>query len=187
MKNRTLNIALLSLIIACSSCNKITESIQQDIIVNDTVEFNIPTLNSITNLTTISGIPSKLNLEEQIKNNMNNFTVDNVKSVKLTTLNMALGLIAKDSIDINNNFGNLETIRFRISNNSKTNNIANTSIASGSKNGFISLTPTVIPDTLKSFLVNPVKTYEVIVKAKTVTSNAMRVRAAASYTVTLSR
>jgi hypothetical protein len=187
MRNRTLNIALLSLIVTFASCNKITESVQQDIIVNDTVYFDIPALTSTTTLTTISGISSNLNLESEIKNSVNDFTLSSVKATKITSLNLALGLIGNDSIDVSNNFGNLETLRFRISANDRFANLSNTTITSSAKSGSMALTPTIAPDSLISFLINPSKTYNVIVKAKTITTTTMKVRAAATYTITVSK
>lgn len=185
MKNRILNIALLSLIVVCISCNKITESIQQDIIVNDTVEFDIPVLSSTTTLTTISKIKSNLKLEDQLSNSINNFTAADIKYTKITSLNLDLDYV--DSIPSLNNLGNLETIRFRIAGNSSINNLANASIPSSSKSASLSLTPTIIPDTLKSFLINPEMTYEIIIKAKTVTTLPMKVKASATYTITVSK
>lgn|GEM_PF-1306773 len=187
MKNRTLNIALLSLIITFTSCNKITESIQQDIIIKDTVYFDIPVLSSTSTLTTIPEISSKLNLENEIRNSINNFTISNVKATKITSLNLALGLIGKDSIDAKNHFGNLETLRFRIAANGNFGNLASTTISSSVINGAIALTPSIAPDSLMSFLTNPSKTYNVIVKAKAITTTTMKVRAAATYTITLSK
>lgn len=193
MKNRLLNIALLSLIIACISCNKITESIQQDVIINDTIYFDIPVLNSTTTSITISGISSEINFENEIKNSMNNFTINDVKTTRLTSLNLALGLIVVDKetnekgIDPENNFGNLETLQFGIAANEKTGKLSSATISSGGTSGSLTLPPTIDPENLKPFLINPSKTYNIIVKAKKITTTPMKVQAAAKYTITLSR
>lgn len=188
MKNSRLNIALLCLIIIYTSCNKITESIQQDIIVRDTVYFDIPVLSSITGMTTISEISSTFNLEKQIKENINNFSIDQVQATKLKSLNIFLyPVINTDSIDVKNNFGNLENVKFRISTGGNINDVANTSITSNSVIQAAALTPTIEPEALKPFLIQPSKTYSVIVKAKTVTNTTLQVAAIATYTVTLSK
>lgn len=194
MKNRLLNIVLLSLIIAFTSCNKITESIQQDLIINDTVYFEIPALSTITTETTIPDISSKINLENEIENNINRFAISDVKTTKLTSLNLTLAKIIVDEenkkdtiIDNDNNFGNLETLRFRIASNGNFRNLATTTISSGGTSGFLTLTPTIAPDSLKPFLINPSKTYNIIVKAKKITTTPMKVQAAARYTITLSK
>ncbi len=186
MKNRLLNIALLYLIIAFTSCNKITESIQQDIIVNDTVYFEIPTLDSG------GSAPAEvkkqtLRLEEEIKKSLNNFTPENIKATNIKSLFLALLPIEKDSIDAKNNFGNLGTIKFNIAANGNISNIANTSITSSSVIDFLSLTPGIQPETLKPILINPSKTYDIIVKAKAPTTTPMIVAALATYTITLSK
>ncbi|MNE34381.1 hypothetical protein D3C80_1281010 [compost metagenome] len=192
MKNTALNIVLFSIVITCISCSKISENIQQDIVVNDTVFFNIPVLNSITSTTPISGIPFTLNLEEEVKSGLNKYTIDQIRSTKLRSMNLSLAFIGKDtsgkdSIDTKNNFGNLESVKFRISANGSFANLANTTITSSGTVGALALTPVIVPDSLRTFLTNPAKTYEVLVKAKTVTTLPMRVRATSTYTITLAK
>ncbi|SMC95718.1 hypothetical protein [Pedobacter nyackensis] len=190
MKNSRLNIALLSLIFAFTSCKKISESIQQDIIVNDTTSFEIPVLSNINSPATIAGIPSHLNLEEQLRNTPNNFTIEHITAVKMKSLALLLDSIKidlKNIIDTNNNFGNLETIRFRIATGGNVSNIANASVTSSSISGSLSLTPDILPDTLKSFIIQPSRTYNIVVKAKTATATPMKVKARAVYTITLSK
>ncbi len=192
MKNTTLNIALFSIVIACVSCNKISEDIQQDIVVNDTVEFTIPALSNITSNTPISGLPFKINLEDEVKSGLNKYTIDQIKSTKLRSMNMFLAFVGKDSlgkdsIDTKNNFGNLEFIRTRIAANGSFSNLANTTIASSGTVSTLTLTPVVVPDSLRTFLTNPAKTYEVIVKAKKITTIPMRVRAITTYSITLAK
>ncbi len=107
----------------------------------------------------------------------------------MTSLNMALGLIGpkKDSIDVNNNFGNLETVKFAFSPDGKTANIANLTIVSTAKSGALGLTPIISPDSLKPYLTDQSTNYYIRVKAKAVTTTVMKVRAAATYTVKLAR
>ena len=163
MKNTTLNIVLFSIVITCISCSKISENIQQDIVVNDTVYFDIPVLNSITSTTPISGIPFTLNLEEEVKSGLNKYTIDQIKSTKLRSMDMSLAFIGKDtlgkdSIDTKNNFGNLESVKFRIYTNGSFANLANTTITSSGTIGALALTPIIVPDSLRTSLINPTKT-----------------------------
>lgn len=187
MKNRTLNIALFSLVAVCTSCNKVTESIQQDVIVYDTVKFDIPILSSITSTTTTAEIPSGINLQKELDKSTNNFGINNITAVKIKSLNLTLQPIVKDSIDVKNNFGNLEIVRFRIANNGAFGNLAGTNISSSSLSRALNLTVNNIPDSLKSFLTGTVKNYSVMVKAKVATTAVMKVTAAATYTITLSK
>lgn len=185
MKNILLNIVLLFLIIAWGACNKISEDIQQDIIVNDTVEFDIPAIETTIRSATIPQIQSTLNLEKELDININNFTVANVKATRLTGLSLDL-VITDGKIDSANNFGNLENLRFRIAANGGIKEMANTSITSSGVISAVALVPNISPDSLRSFLLSP-KTYNVIVRIKKATTAKMRVKATARYTITLAR
>nr|WP_121273034.1 hypothetical protein [Pedobacter schmidteae] len=189
MKSKTFYLSLFSILLIYSSCSKISENLEQDIIVYDTVYFDIPVLSSVTATVAIPAVKPTLNLEEQLKNSPNNFTTSNIKATKMTSLNMALGLIGpkKDSIDVNNNFGNLETVKFAFSPDGKTANIANLTIVSTAKSGALGLTPIISPDSLKPYLTDQSTNYYIRVKAKAVTTTVMKVRAAATYTVKLAR
>lgn len=185
MKNILLNIVLLSLITACIACNKISEDIQQDIIVTDTFDFEIPAIDTNSKVATIAQIQSALNFENELSKNMNKFTVANIKGTKLKSLNLGL-LTADGKMDTVNNFGNLETVRFRISANGSIKEMANANITSSGRIGSVDLTPTISPDSLQPFLLSS-KTYNVIVRIKKATTAKMRVRAFAKYTITLAR
>ncbi|MEQ7799505.1 hypothetical protein ABDJ41_06795 [Pedobacter sp. ASV1-7] len=192
MKNTAINILLFSIVTTCISCSKISENIEQDIIVNDTAFFDIPVINSITTTTPISGIPFTLNLEEEVKSGLNKYTIDQIKSTKLRSMNLSLAFIGKDtsgkdSLDTKNNFGNLESVKFRIAANSSLANLANTTITSSGTIGALALTPVIVPDSLRTFITNPTKTYHVIIKAKAITTLPMRVRATSTYTITLAK
>ncbi|MNK02949.1 hypothetical protein D3C87_207800 [compost metagenome] len=190
MKSKIIYIALLSFVIVYTSCSKITEDIQEDIFIKDTVSFEIPVLADLTSSPVITEIKSTLNLEEQIKKSANNFTIENIKATKITGLNLILAPMiispTKDSIDAGNNFGNLETLKFRISSGGNTGNVADVTIPQTSIISRLSLTPGILPEELKPFLTNAPK-YNVIVKAKKITTTTMKVTVAATYTITLSK
>lgn len=188
MKSTPLFKVLLLLAIAYgTSCNKISESIQRDVIVTDTVLFDIPVLSSTTTATTIPKISSTINLAEEIHKQVSNFDIANVSSVKLKSLNMDLDTVAKDSVDTRNNFGNLETVRFYIAAGATTEEIANASVSSPAILSILALSPVIPSDVLKPYITNVSSHYNVLVKAKTATTTIMKVKATATYSVTLSK
>lgn len=187
MKNRTLNIALFSLLIAITSCNKISEEIQQDIVINDTVYFEVPILSTDNSSAVIPSIPLSFDLEEQVKNSVNSFTLDQVKGTKIKDLNLALGVDKEGAVDTINNFSNLASVKFKITAPGSFGNLANSATPMGGTIGTATLTPVIIPDSLKTFLLNPARTYEVTVKARKATTTPMAVRAAATYIITLAK
>ncbi|TKC59239.1 hypothetical protein FBD94_17055 [Pedobacter hiemivivus] len=185
MKSKTIYIALFCFVILYTSCSKITENIQEDIFVSDTVAFNIPILADITSTPIISGIVSTLNLEEQLKKSANSYGIENIKATKITSLNLKLDTLPK--LDVNNNFGNLETVNFGIPASGKVANIAVTTIPSTSTIIGLALTPTILPGDFNSFLINPSRTYSMAVKAKKVTTTPLKVKGTLTYTITLSK
>lgn len=187
MKSKFLCTALLALILIYTACNKISESLQRDVIVKDSVFFDIPILTSITDPYTISDIKIPLNIEEQISHDVQGFSISNLKSVKIMNLNMSLRPIGKDSIDKANNFGNIETVRFGISNGTTLINIGIANNNSNAVSGSLTLTISILPETLKEYLLNPSATYNLAVKARTSTTAPMKVRAMATYIITLSK
>lgn len=187
MKNRTLNIVLFSLMTGSTSCNKISEDIQQDIVIVDTVYFDVPILSTDSSSAVIPGIKLSFDLEKEVKNNVNSFTLDQIKGTKIKELNLALGLISEDSIDVKNNFSNLASAKFRITASRSFANLANSVNPMGGTTGSVALSPVIIPDSLKTFLLNPARTYEVTVKARKATTTPLAVRAAATYILTLSK
>lgn len=190
MKNKTLLILAPFLILMYTACNKISESIERDIIIRDTVFFDIPEQASITDPYVLPDIQLSVNIEDQINNQLKGFTAAQIRSIKITALNMFLGTVGKDkdgrdSIDTQNNFGNLETVRWEITTGTETNLIGNTSISSASVLSTLAIPIGITPEALKPFLVNDAKKYRVTVKAKKITTKPMKVMALASYTVKL--
>lgn len=187
MKNRLSNIALLSFFIAFTSCNKISESIQQDLVLRDTIDFTIPVLSLSPTSVIIDPISSNLNLQEQLKNNINSFNINEIRNTNIKTLNLKIDTIKGGIIDTANNFGKLESIKFRIKSNGNAKEMASINIPSRSAIGDLALTPVIMPDTLKPILIGSPITYSAVIKAKAATKIPMVVRAIATYTVTLSK
>ena len=175
-----------------TACNKISEEIQRDIVINDTTYFDIPILADTINPVTISDIKTTANLEEEIGKQVKGFILADITSVKLNSLNMIVGPILKDtngrdSIDKENNIANFETIKFGIVANGKTGNMGTAAVATKTPASTLTFTVAIVPDTLKPYLTNASKTYSVTIKAKKKTNLIMKAGAAARYTVTLSK
>lgn len=179
--------------IACAACNKISEEIQQDIVIVDTVGFEIPVLSTDNSQEIIQNIPLSFNLADQVKNSINNFNITQVKETKLKSMVLGLMPIQRksngkiDSTDAKNNFNNLASIKFRITTPGNLGNLANSSTPLTGTNNLTPLTPVIVPDSLKTFLINPASKYEVTIKAKTATTTPMFVKFAAIYTITLAK
>ncbi|WP_316812010.1 hypothetical protein [Pedobacter heparinus] len=187
MTYKGLSIAALFLLLIYTSCSKITESLQRDVVIVDTVYFEIPVIPNIGDEATLPDIATTIDLEAQIKAQVQDLTASNLLSARLKNLHLALAEVKKDSIDIDNNFANLQSIKFSLTDGSKTDSLANITIPSTNLIGALALTPVILPETLKPQLSNPSMKYRITVKAKKATVKVMNVRAAASYIVTLAK
>lgn len=187
MTYKGLSIAALSLLLIYTSCSKITESLQRDALIVDTVYFEIPVIENLSNEVTLPDIATTIDLEAQIRAQVQDLTASNLQSARLKNLHLALKEIKKDSIDKENNFANLQSIKFNLSDGSKTDSLANITIPSTNLIGALALPPVMSPETLKPYLSSSSMKYRIKVKAKKITTKVMYVRAATSYTVTLSK
>ncbi|MDR6782459.1 hypothetical protein ABIE26_001053 [Pedobacter africanus] len=192
MKNKSLFISLPILVLLYISCNKISENVERDIIFKDSVFFDIPVLSSITDPYTLPDLQSAVSIGDQINNQVKGFTTDHIKQIKITSLNMLLGITEKDkngrdSIDTQNNFGNLETVKWEITNGADTNLVGSASVSSTGVLSTLAIPLSIPPEILKPYLIGDTKKYRVIVKAKKATSKPMKVKTMAIYTVTLAK
>lgn len=186
MKSKILYIALIALVLTYISCSKISESLQRDTVITDSVFFEIPAITSLANEVTIS-IESPLNFGEQVNAQVQDLNIGNLSSVKLSSLDM--DLMTRDSgvVDTANNFGNLQFVKMQVIDGVKTDSLASIRIPSAATNSALELTPVIKPETLKPYVSQSAVRYNVIVKAKKVTTTAMRVKIGAVYTFTLSK
>lgn len=192
MKNKILFISLPILVLLYTSCNKISENIERDIIFKDSVFFDIPVLGSITDSYTLPDLQSAVNIGDQINNQVKGFTTDHIKQIKITSLNMLLGITEKDkngrdSVDTQNNFGNLETVKWEITKGTEINSVGNVSVSSTGVLSTLAIPLSIPPETLKPYLIGDTKKYRITVKAKKTTNKLMKVKALINYTATLSR
>jgi len=189
MKNKIFILAPY-VILLYTACNKISEDVQRDIIIKDSIFFDIPAQSSITDPGTLPEIPSTINIEEQISNQAKGFTAAHIKLIKLNSLNMLLGITEKDrngrdSVDTQNNFGNLETIKWEITNGTETNLVGNASVSSTGVLSTLTIPVSLTPEALLPYLTSNTKKLKVTVKVKKITTKPMKVKAIAIYTVTL--
>lgn len=184
MKNKILYILLPAFLFIYVSCNKISESLQRDAVIIDTVSFEIPIIANIADTITISKIESPININEQVNAQIQDLSIDNLTSVKVSSID--LGLVSGESVDTVNNFNILQTIRLQIADGIKTDSLASINITSGSTST-LALTPVILPETLKPYLSGPSLFYNVTIKAKGVTTAVMKVKARAVYNISLTK
>jgi hypothetical protein len=103
---------------------------------------------------------------------------------------MLLGITEKDrngrdSVDTQNNFGNLETIKWEITNGTETNLVGNASVSSTGVLSTLTIPVSITPEALLPYLTSNTKKLKVTVKVKKITTKPMKVKAIAIYTVTL--
>lgn len=188
MKNNFFYLVAATLLFICTSCKKISESLQRDVILTEDVIFEIPIMTNITDQFSKIGIPTTLNLNDQL--NANGFEIKNITATKIKSLDMAISLISttpKDSIDAANNFANLATAKVEIASGDGSTSIAGTTITSTTTSGFLSFTTGIPPETLQPYLTKSTWTYNVIVKAKKITTTPLKVKATFVYTITVAK
>lgn len=186
MKSKILYIALIVLVLTYVSCSKISESLQRDTVITDSVFFEIPVITNIANEVTIANIESPLNFQEQVNAQIQDLNIGNLSSAKLKSINLDL-ISAASGVDTANTFGKLQSVKMQIADGIKADSLANVGITSASPGTALALTPVILPETLKPYVSGSVVRYNVIVKAKKITTTAMKVKIEAVYTFTLSK
>lgn len=185
MKNIVLYFLLPSFVIVYSACSKITENLQRDAVVTDTIFFDIPIISTITTPITVANIATTINLESQINAQVQDLSASNLSSVNLKSINIALDESVGDSIIAKNNFANIESIKINLMDGSRTDSLASIFIPSKAVSRGIALEPVMQPEILKTYISNPAMKYSVTFKPKDTTTRVIKVRMASSYTVTL--
>lgn len=197
MTKHLLYIPLLLLAFTSTSCKKVSEDIQRDAIITDSVDFEIPILSEIDSAYTLSDIKLPLNPGAAISAQLPDFNESNIKSIKLTKMSLGLsplkGAKDKDSIDVNNHFGNFQSIRFTIpgtpaagSSTASPLLIASAIINSTSVSGALSMTPDTELE-LKPYVGANAANSTVTIRTRKVTNKVVKVRVRASFTVTVSK
>lgn len=182
-------IALLVLVITCSSCSKISSDVRRDLILKDSVEFEIPILNSIKDTTqTTTGVDIPLDLDNLNPDNTENFSRENITRIRISSFRMVLIDSLLDSATLaNNNFSNLQRIKAELVVNGKGQNFANLDNSSTSLIKSYNLIVNIPQDTATKYLLNPSVTYTFRYKARTETKTVLKAKAFADYVVTLEK
>ena len=178
---------LLLFMITCSSCSKISEDIKRDLIVTDSVDFEIPILSSINDTTkTTTGIGIALNLDSLNPDNTNNFSRENISKIRISSFRMVL-LESDTSVLKTTNFSNIQFIKAELVAGGRGQNFANVTNTSTSLVRSYNLPVSIPEDTAKKYLINPDVTYTFRYKARKTTTIPMKSRAYATYTITLEK
>ncbi|SMC96308.1 hypothetical protein [Pedobacter africanus] len=183
MKNKILFISLPILVLLYMSCNKISESIERDIIINDTSFFDIQPLDTVAPVT-IPNIITGADLETEIREQAKSFTSGNIRSIKLNNLIIALNTT---KIDTGNNLANLRAIKLSINSGGKTTTMGSTTITTKAATGNLALTVGISADSLRYHLANTPKTYSITLKAKKKTDTIMNAVVLTRYVVSLAK
>ncbi|WP_316813343.1 hypothetical protein [Pedobacter heparinus] len=180
-KNLLLSLTLI-LLMAATSCNKIKEATERDInITPDAVEFTMPKIISTTELKVVD-VAAPIDIDAMIKAKADQFGVKNLRNVRITSLK--LDIIS--GMDDANNFANIESLSAKI----EATGQAALTIASVANNPDVKAGTLVIPVTagsteLKSYLTAGNFKYTLSFKARRVTDKELRIRATATYQLTV--
>ncbi len=186
MKKNLLFYLLVLLAFTITSCSKVSEDIQRDIVVTDSVFFDIPIITKISDSVTISGLENSTNFEAHLNAPDQGLNLTNLTSVKLKSFNLTL-ISIEGKVDTLNNFGNLQYVKIQIVDGVRIDSLASVRVPSSAINSSIDLPPVITPETLKTYLIGTTPRFNVIIKAKKATTTLLHVRAISTYSATLSR
>jgi hypothetical protein len=180
MKNSTKLLTAVVLLFTFSSCSKIKEATQRDIVVTPgAINFTIPVTASTTDQT-FGEQNVDLDLNALIKAQASEFGEDNVKKVKIKTI--TLEVLNKDA---NNDISNFEKFDVKISTGGTPVSIAaNTTIPNTPGLATITVEPTGSTD-LKSYLTASSFKYALTGKLRKATTIALQIKLTATYDFTV--
>ena len=173
----TVIIAFLGII---SSCGKISESLERDVIVSpDQIAFDIPLVKSTDSLKQIGTIPVTMNFDSLIRQQTTELGVGNAISFHLNAFQLTLDSIAEDS-----NFGNFERINVYIVSDSQAEVlIAQIEGNPNSKNGSLNIPLVANRPDLKNFLSSDSFRFSLKGKARNPTTYVMPAKANMRYSL----
>lgn len=190
MKRQLLLLPVLVLLFSYSSCKKVSEDIKRDAIIKDSVDFDIPVLSAVDEAFTLEGIKLPLNPGSAIAAQLPGFSEQDITSIKLLSSSIILVLGKDEKIDKENHFGNFQSFRFLIPDNTNTEKtpllIATATINSPSENKNVSMTPDTNLE-LKPYLGASTENSTVIIRTRKVTTKILKARIRASFTVTVQK
>jgi hypothetical protein len=183
-------------LLAFSACNKVSESIQRDVITKtDTIKFEFLASNNTSSPNnSVKDLSALLNLTDEVKQ-AGGFELKDIVSIKLSSFVITLDSIKgktkdgkKDStyIDALNNFKNFTNVKVLLKNGSKTDSLAKViNIPEGANSGRLILAPMIAPDSLKVFVNAGSMKYDLSIQQRTPTTKTMNARVLTNYTLTL--
>ncbi|MBB2148387.1 hypothetical protein [Pedobacter gandavensis] len=190
MKANLLLIAA-TLLLALSACNKISESIQRDVIIKpDSILFSIPPKASSQDSAIINDLPTTVNIINEINNlGGETFGLDNITNVRLSNISITYVPKTKDSVDTKNNFSNIGSIMLNLNNGLKRDSLAKV-VNTGSIDAvsrIFTLTPVMKEELLKEYLNLGNLKYSLVIKFRKPTTDTIKAKISASYTLTLKK
>lgn len=194
MKTNLLFIAA-AILLAFSACNKVSESIQRDIITKtDTIAFEFLPSDNTSSPSSVKDLPGLLNLTEEIKK-AGGFELKDIVSIKLSNFVIALDSIKRKSkdgkrdsnyVDTLNNFRNFSNVKALLKSGSKLDSLAKvTNISEAAISARLNLSPMIAPDSLKSFINAGNMKYDLSIQLRTPTKKKMTAKVLTNYTLTL--
>jgi len=190
MKTNLVLIAV-TLLLAFSACNKVSESIQRDVIIKpDTILISIPPMVVNRDSAVIKNLPTTINIQAAIADlGGENFSVNNIQTARLSNFSFTYVPKVKDSVSVRNNFSNIGSVRVNLVSSIKTDSLAkfiNTSSIDAISTNF-SLSQVMDKELLKSYLNDGGLTYTMVIKPRKSITDTIKAKISASYTLTLSK
>lgn len=190
MKTNLFLIAV-TLLLAFSACNKVSESIQRDVIIKpDSILISIPPMLVNRDSTVIKNLPTTVNIPAAIGSlGGENFSVADISSARLSNFSFTYVSKVRDSVDLSNNLSNIGSIRVNLVSGSKIDTLAtfnNTSSVDAVSTN-LNLNQVMNKDLLKSYLNDGNLTYTMVIKPRKSMTDTIKAKISASYTLTLSK
>lgn len=177
--------AAILLVLGFQACNKVSESFQRDIIIKpDSILLNIPIIPTTINVVKSADLPILLDLPKEIKNGAPDFEVKDIRNFRIVTFRID---ILADSIDIKNNFGNIQETKLLATTGSKVDTVARYTNPSNAVSGSVILNPLISGNALRDLMTNSATKFNVQFKARTETTVALKSKVTSVYTLTLSK
>ncbi|MBC8986414.1 hypothetical protein H9X96_11560 [Pedobacter sp. N36a] len=181
----------LTILLAFSACNKVSESIHRDVIIKpDSILISIPPMVVNRDSAVIKDLPTTVNIQAAIANlGGENFSVNDIETARLSNFSFTYVPKVKDSVSLRNNFSNIGSVRVSLVSNIKTDSLAkfiNTSSIDPISTNF-NLGQVMNNQLLKDYLNDGNLTYMMIIKPRKSITDTIKAKISASYTLTLSK
>lgn len=178
-----------TLILAFSSCNKISEDLQRDLIISpDSMSFSIPPMIANGDSIVIDNLPATVNIADSIKKEtVDEFNADHIKAVRLSNFTIDLVRHKNDTINNRSNFNSIDFVKANLNNGTQKDNLASVTNSSSLDvfTAKLTLNQVMETSTLKTYLSNGTLRYSLIIKPRKSTIDTIKAKIGTSYTLTL--